>query len=373
MFAVAAPGLEAILAEECRTVGLGEATAEPGGVALRGGAESLYRANLELRTATRILVRVARFDARLFPELERRGRKVSWERFVVPESRIAFRISSRKSRLNHEGAIAERLTEAVAARVAGVVTAGDEPVLAEPGLSLFVVRVVRDRFTISADSSGELLHRRGYRLATARAPLRETLAAAMLFASGWDGTAALVDPLAGSGTIPIEAALLARRIAPGLARRFAFEWWPSFEADLWLRLVSEARARVLARAPGPISGYDRDAGAIEDARSNAERAGVAGDLELEVRPISAMTSLDQPSWVVTNPPYGARVGDRRSLRNLYARLGAVFRERCPPGSRLTLLVAHREHEHALGMPVEERFRSSNGGIPVRCLAAPARR
>jgi putative N6-adenine-specific DNA methylase len=378
MFAVAAPGLEPVLLEECRALGLGVVAGELGGVALAGGADALYRANLELRTATRVLVRVAQFGARLFAELERRARRIDWAPYLAPRGAVAFRVSCRKSRLYHQEAIAQRLAEAAAARVSGVVPDGVPPegrevegeeVEGGRARSLIVVRVVRDRFTISVDSSGELLHRRGYRLATARAPLRETLAAAMLRASGWDERAPLVDPLAGSGTIPIEAALIARRIAPGLARRFAFEGWPSFEADQWQRLVSEARARVLACAPGPILGFDRDAGAIEDARANAERAGVAGDLELAVRPISALPPLGEPGWLVTNPPYGARVGDHRSLRNLYARLGAVFRERCPPGSRLALLVARREHERALGMPLEECFRTTNGGIPVRCLAA----
>jgi len=188
-------------------------------------------------------------------------------------------------------------------------------------------------------------------------------------ASGWDGTRPLIDPFAGSGTIPIEAALLARRIAPGLARRFSAERWPSMPPAVWEGARGRARARILPRLPAPILGADRDPGALAAAEANAERAGVAGDVAWVRQAISMLSASRQDSVIVTNPPYGDRIGDRAGLRNLYARLGAVARERLPDGS-LTLLVAHPEHRRALGMELAQVFATENGGIPVVCLSGP---
>ncbi|MCS6910799.1 MAG: methyltransferase, partial [Anaerolineales bacterium] len=194
-----------------------------------------------------------------------------------------------------------------------------------PAAQLIVIRLVHDVCTISLDSSGELLHRRGYRLATAKAPLRETLAAGVLLASGWTPDRPLLDPFCGSGTLPIEAALLALAIAPGYARDFAFRYWPGYDAALFdsLRAQSHAPAPVALR----ISGSDRDAGAIEAARANAERAGVAASVEFVQRSVSAITPPADSGWVVTNPPYGLRVSQNRDLRDLYAAFGKVLRER----------------------------------------------
>jgi putative N6-adenine-specific DNA methylase len=234
------------------------------------------------------------------------------------------------------------------------------------------VRVLRDEVTISADASGELLHRRGYRHAVAKAPLRETLASAMLLGAGWRGDTPLLDPMCGSGTIPIEAALLARRIAPGLAtatrepRAFAFTTWPEHDTGAWERAVDEAREAILPRAPVPVSGSDRDAGAIEAACANAERAGVADDVELETRPVSAMEPAGEGGLVICNPPYGMRVGESDALRNLYAAFGRTVRARCP-GCTVALLSAEPKLEGQVGIAFTEAFRTSNGGIPVRLV------
>ena len=362
-----------MLAAECRELGFNVLATERGAVAIAPGAGAMERANLELRTASRVLVRAAEFGARLMPELERHGRRVPWERFLQPGATIRFRVTSRKSRLYHQGAIEERLAAAACAAVGAVMASGgddpddDAPAAGEP--QLIVVRVMRDRFTVSFDSSGDLLHRRGYRLAGAKAPLRETLAAAMLRTSGWDGRAPLVDPFCGSGTIPLEAALIARRIAPGLHRRFAFERWPGFDGDRWRSLVADARDRILPRARGPILGFDRDAGSVAAARANAERAGVAADVRFEARAISALPPPGEPGHLVTNPPYGIRMGDRRSLRNLFARFGAVAAERCPE-STLTVLLAAPEHRYAIGLPLADRFQTTSGGVVVRCVSGP---
>ena len=372
-FAVAAPGLEPLVADELRALGAAAVAPEPGGVAFDASPAQLYAANLRLRTASRVTVRLATFEARAFHELERRAAGVPWERVVAPGGAVAFRVTCRKSRLYHSDAVAERVAGAVVRRIAGaaVVGAGAADEERDDGddvpAQLVVVRVFHDRVTISADASGALLHRRGWRQAVAKAPLRETLAAAMLLASRWDPRRPLMDPMCGAGTIAIEAALLARRAAPGLGRGFAFERWPELDAAAWDAERDRAEAEMLDRAPAPIIASDRDAGAVAAARSNAERAGVAGDVEVVQRPLSALEAPAGPGWLVSNPPYGARVGESGPLRDLYARLGQVARARLG-GWTVALLTADPRLDAQLRLQLAERFRTSNGGIRVRCTA-----
>jgi putative N6-adenine-specific DNA methylase len=359
-FAAAAPGLESLVAAELRAVGVLQSVAvgetEPGGVSFRADRAGVYAANLHLRIASRVLVRIGAFHASAFHELERHAARLPWREFVASGRPVAFRVTSRKSRLYHQDAIAQRLLAA-----AGGATTSEGDAAQE-----FIVRLFRDECTVSADASGELLHRRGYRLATAKAPLRETLAAAMLVGAGWDGSGPLVDPMCGSGTIPIEAALLARRVPPGMARRFAFMRWPGFDESVWKQLVQQACERILPRAPVPILGSDRDAGAVAASAANAERAGVAGDIEWRRAAISAMAPPAGRGWIITNPPYGVRVGERRELRDLYAQLGNVAR-RCCPGWEVAFLAAHPELERQTGLEPAVRFTTENGGIRVRLV------
>lgn len=385
-FAIAAPGLEPIVAGELARLG-SMATVEAGGASWSGPLESVARANLWLRAASRVVVRVGEFRARTFWELERHARQLPWRHFVAPGARVRFRVTSRKSRLYHTDAIAQRLGLAVAEQggvsVAATAAVNDPPVETredgdahddddEADVQLFVVRVARDVCTVSADSSGALLHRRGYRQAVAKAPIRETLAAAMLLGSDWPATVPLIDPMCGSGTIPIEGALMARRIAPGLNRRFAFERWPDFDRAMWGRLTSEARRQQLPASPVVIRGSDRDAGAVEAARANAERAGVAADVEIERLPLSAIESPDGIGWIVTNPPYGVRVGESDGVRDLFAALGNLLRSRFV-GWTLALLSPSELLERQLGVEVRERFATTNGGIPVRLVTGEAGR
>lgn len=387
LYAICAPGLERLTAGELVALGLRPDAVEPGGVAFEGGGEAVWRANLWLRTASRVVVRVAEFRATAFHELERSARKVPWERFLAPSAPVRFRVTCRKSRLYHSDAVAQRLLDAVSHRLGEAPrTGGDAADADEEGegedAQLFVVRLFRDQCTISADSSGALLHRRGYRQAVARAPLRETIAAALVLACEWRPDAPLLDPMCGSGTIPIEAALIARGIAPGLAalagsartRDFAFTRWPRHDAQGWDAVVAEAEAareRGRGAAIPPIQGSDRDAGGIAAATSNARRAGVADDVELCVRPISAVEPPPGPGWLVSNPPYGVRVGaaegESGRLRNLYASLGKVARQRCP-GWTMGLLVGSGGLEREVGVRFRELLRTGNGGIPVRLLA-----
>jgi putative N6-adenine-specific DNA methylase len=385
-FAVTALGLEPITGRELTALGIRGKPSE-GGVAWRGDWESVARANLWLRTASRVLVRVAEFRATAFFELELQAKRIPWRRFVPEGASVAFRVTCRKSKLYHSDAVAERLAKALikaipSARIAlGVgsesgpgVDPDDDDSAADASSSgappvLFVVRFYRDVATVSVDSSGAPLHRRGYRQQLAKAPLRETLAAAMLLAAGWDGTTPLLDPMCGSGTIPIEAARLARRIAPGRDRDFAFVNWPEIDRARWRAMLDDARRGELAAPSVSISGSDRDAGAIAAARANAERAGVAADVEFAERAISAMPPEATPGLVIANPPYGVRVGNPAALRDLYAQLGNVLRANRPQ-AHLALLSADQQLERQLRIPLEERFATRNGGIPVRCVIGP---
>jgi putative N6-adenine-specific DNA methylase len=345
-----------------------EVRADAGGVAFTGGRAAMYRANLHLRTASRVVARVAEFGARGFPELVRQTKRQPWERYLDPGRPVQLRVTCRKSRLYHSDAVAERVADGIEKRlgiegIEGITGSEDDDA---PSGQLVIVRMAHDRCLLSVDTSGELLHRRGYREATAKAPVRETLAAALLLAAEWRVGAPLLDPFCGSGTIAIEGALLARRIAPGLHRRFAFTEWPDFDAALWHRIHEEATLEILPGPPAPILGSDRDAGAIEAARANATRAGVADDIQFDRRALSAIEPPSERGWVSTNPPYGVRVSERAKLRNLYAQLGRVLRAKCAAWT-VAMFSADARLERATGLSFRPVLRTVNGGIPVRVV------
>lgn len=369
-YLVTAPGLEELARQEAERLGLHCTETEPGGIGFEGTLSDVGKANLWLRLASRVLVRITTFPVRALGELERKSGLIDWQRWLPPATPVQIRVTSRKSRLYHQKAIAERIGNAITAagfplavREAG----GDEEDTAAAEVQLIVVRVVRDECSISLDSSGELLHRRGYRQAIAKAPLRETLAAAILAANEWTADVPLVDPFCGSGTIPIEAALIARRIPPGRHRRFACERWPGWNARAWTELVASADAGVRPLTV-PIIGSDRDAGAITAARANAERAGVADGIEWRQQSISDLSPPAGPGSLITNPPYGVRVGDLKLLKSLYGRLGEVARERLS-GWSVSMLLPEEPLERPTGLRWEERFRTNNGGLKVRAVRA----
>ena len=383
LFAVVAPGLAACTAQELSALGLLPALeasgVEPGGVTFSGDRTAIYRANLHLRTANRVLVRLGEFRAVGFDELRKFAGRLAWERYLAPGKPIALRVTCHKSRLYHSDAVAQRVAAAVGDRlgVAPPVQKFDEE-SDEQGDArsdalppqIVLVRLLHDQCTISIDSSGALLHRRGYRLATAKAPLRETLAAGMVLAAGWNPqvTAPLLDPFCGAGTIAIEAAMLALGVAPGRQRRFAFMDWPDFDAALWQKLLAAADAqqqRQTAEMAGRlhIQAADRDAGAIALAQTNAARAGVADAIAFTCRAVSASEPPPGPGWVITNPPYGVRVGAGGDLRNLYAQFGKVLRSRCP-GWHVALLCNDRQLLGQMGLALDTSLGMVNGGIKV---------
>jgi putative N6-adenine-specific DNA methylase len=355
-FAIAAPGLEPLVARELTALGV-RGKVVPGGVTFHATSEQLYTANLWLRVASRVIVRLATFRAAAFYELERQARRVSFERYIGAGAAVDIRVSCRKSRLYHSDAVAERIRQAIERRTGSTIPAAENGVLV-------IVRLSHDECTVSIDSSGALLHRRGYRLATAKAPMRETLAAALL--SGWNGETALLDPFCGSGTIPIEAAWIARHRAPGSMRSFAFMQWPEFDRALWTTLYD--RAKSMERpSTVRIIGVDRDAGATEAARENAIRAGVEGDIDIRTQTISDLESPGENGWLVTNPPWGVRVGEEAKLRDLYARLGQVAKKQLP-GWHLAILAPEAARlAQSSQLPLAPSLRTTSGGIPVAIL------
>ena len=370
-FAIIAPGLEVLALAEARALGLpAEREAGGGGIAWRGDLRSVLLANAGLRIASRVVVRLAEFEARSFAELERHARQIPWSRIVAPNGAVRFRVTCKKSKLYHSDAVAQRLADAVTralpgTRAAGATGSDDDDV--DDDAQLFVVRLLRDRCTVSADTSGALLHRRGYRQATAKAPLRETMAAALIAASGWDEQSPLVDPFCGSGTIPIEAALVVRGAAAGATRTFAAERWPGVSRTLGDRVRAELAERARSTPMPSIQGFDRDAGAIAAALANAERAGVTSTVGFAACSVSAAEfPPGAPGWVVTNPPYGVRVGEAERVRDLWAQLGHVLRARAR-GWRLALLSPDPALERQLRLPVRVVATTSNGGIPVRMI------
>lgn len=367
-FAASAPGLEPLLEREVRAIGAREVAAVAGGVDFEGDAETMMRANLELGLASHVLVRIADLRARAFGELVRKVGAIPWEAWLDPDVPLRVRATARTSRLHHTGAIEERvrlgIAEALGAEPPAAATTDADAVAIH-------ARFARDVCTISLDTSGAPLHRRGYRLDTGKAPLREDLARALVVVSGWDAETALFDPMCGSGTIPIEAALLARRIAPGVRRSFAFERTRLFDAALHARVRAEARTRERAHAPSVIWASDRDAAAAESARRNAERAGVAGDLRIAVAPLGRAPMLDdapERGALVTNPPYGQRLGDASSLRRLYRALGEIARERLP-GFRVAFAGSDRRLAHATGLPLRTAVLTDSGGLKLRFFVA----
>lgn len=367
-FAVTAPGLEALTALELGRLGLLPASfvadQQAGGVPFEGTADALYRANLHLRTASRVLVRLGMFYAAAFSELHKKASRLPWERYLAPGQPVAVRVTCHKSKLYHSDAVAERIARAIADKLGKEVPRlkpGDED--AENPPQLVVARLVNDQCTISIDSSGELLHRRGYRQAVAKAPLRETLAAGMLLASGWDAASPLLDPFCGSGTIPIEAALLALGFAPGRSRRFAFMNWPSFDAKIWKSILAESTPPTRTEMP-IIQASDRDAGAVRMAQENAERAGVAGCIQFTCRAVSAIEPPAGPGWVVANPPYGLRVSEGKDLRNLYAQFGNVLRVKCPAW-QVAILCNDVALLAQTGIKLDTSLSLINGGVNVR--------
>lgn len=357
-FAVTAPGVEMLCAAELAGLGLpGEPT--DGGVKFSGRLEDLYRANLMLRTPNRILMRLFSFRAGSFAAMENAAQAFAWELFIAPGTLLEWRVTARHCRLHHTGAIAERLGGAAGQRLQGLSTAPPQ---------LVFVRGVDDRFTVSLDSSGESLYRRGIKTHGGAAPLRETLAAAALMRAGYIGGELLLDPMCGAGTFALEAALMAKRRPPGAARGFAFMNWPAFRPRRWEFLKQCAGSNTRALAAPCIFASDRDPHACERLENCIRTHALADAVSVSCRDFFEIDPQAEgltPGLVALNPPYGRRLdtgGRSRSLRGeLLAHLAARYR-----GWRVLLLAPRPARMHGLPFRAEEH-RLVHGGLEIDLL------
>ncbi len=345
IFLACAPGLEPVLADEARAAGFAAPRAVPGGVETQGGWPEVWRANLTLRCAARVLVRVGEFRAFHLAQLDKRARKFPWADVLRADVPVRVETAtSRKNKIYHAGAATQRIETAIAETLGAPVVQD----AAEAAVSV-KVRIEDNLVTVSLDTSGEPLHRRGHKEAVNKAPMRENLAAAFLRQCGYDGREPVVDPMCGSGTFVIEAAEIAAGLMPGRTRRFAFEDLASFDPAAWARM----KAGQPHAAPAPVFyGSDRDQGAIRMSEANAARAGVDAFTSFACHPVSDLTPPEgPPGLVIVNPPYGARIGNKGMLHGLYGALGKVLTERFS-GWRVGLVTSEAGLARATALPFE---------------------
>ncbi|MDV7141945.1 class I SAM-dependent RNA methyltransferase [Tropicimonas sp. TH_r6] len=355
IYLTATPGLEATLCEEALERGFAGAHVSEGGVVFRGGWPDVWRANLELRGATRVLARLGAFRAFHLAQLDKRSRKFPWGSFLRPGQAVRVEAVTKKSKIYHAGAAAQRIERALREE-AGV------EISAEATLRL-MVRIDDNLVTISADTTGESLHKRGHKEYVGKAPMRETMAAMFLRQCGFDGTEPVLDPMCGSGTFVLEAAEIAAGLLPGRTRSFAFEELTSFDAQSWEAMRAPGERRPVETR---FYGSDRDDGAIRGALANAERAGLS-DLCSFTR--SAVADLQRPEGppglVMINPPYGARIGNRKPLFALHAALGQVLKERFR-GWRVGIVTSDGGLAKATSLPFESLGPPvAHGGLKVK--------
>lgn len=339
IFLTAPPGLEPVLCDEVRLKGFKQAKAVPGGVTLRGGWPEVWRANLWVRGAGRVLARLDTFRVLHLAELDQRARRVGWRGVLRPDVPWRVEATCAGSRIYHSGAAAERIGTAIRAALG-------TPPSAEADVTVRA-RIENDVCTLSVDTSGESLHRRGHKAQVNAAPMRETMAALFLRQCGYDGTEPVLDPMCGSGTFVIEAAEIAARLNPGRSRSFAFERLATFDDAAWqqMRAVKSRRAPDLR-----FRGSDRDAGAIAMSRANAARADVANLTEFRQATISEIRPPEgPPGLVIANPPYGTRLGDRTALVPLYQSLGRVLKTHFT-GWRVGIVTSEPRLAQATGLP-----------------------
>lgn len=363
LVAVSPLGLEQHVAKEIRALGggVGRTRIDGDRIFFEGPPDALMRANLQLRTADRILLPLARYQAHDFGTLRQVVADLPWEDYLPTGLEVRFSVSARNCRLYHSGAVEDAMREGILARRLKL-PRGDGR-----NWATIDARGTSDFWTICIDTSGPGLWRRGYRQRTAKAPLRENLAAALLMLAGWQGERPLLDPMCGSGTFAIEAARIAQRKAPGLDRRFAFERFPCLDQARWQELKEQATGRLLPDGGGvSIEGADEVPGAIRAAKDNSRRADTRF-VRLLRREIARTPKVQGPGLVIFNPPYGRRTGEEVGLEQWQAWRAALTELR--PGWDVVVVTASPEMAEALGSKGKPLARFRNGGIKVRAVRA----
>ena len=318
-------GLEAVLKREITDLGYEVAEVTDGKVSFYGDWAAVCYANVFLRTAERILVKAGSFHAESFEDLFQGTRAIPWEELIPKDGRFwVAKATSVKSRLFSPRDIQSIMKKAMVERMAAHYHLTQFP---ESGADYPVrVTILKDEVTVGIDTTGTSLHKRGYRLMTAKAPISETLAAALIMLTPWKKDRILVDPFCGSGTFPIEAAMMAAGIAPGMNREFLAEQWENLiPKNAWYDAVDDASSRIDDRIETDIQGYDIDGEVVRAARENARNAGVDHLIHFQQRPVSELRHPKKYGFVITNPPYGERLEDRKALPALYREIGQAFR------------------------------------------------
>lgn len=353
-------GMEAVTKREIYNLGYEITHVEDGRVTFAGDAEAVCRANIFLRSAERVLLQVGRFTATTFDELFEGIRALPWEEYIPKDGKFwVTKASSIKSRLFSPSDIQSIAKKAMVERMKQSYRLDWFP---EDGAA-YPVRIflLKDEVMVTIDTSGESLHRRGYRLLSSRAPLTETLAAALILLTPWKRDRILVDPFCGSGTFPIEAAMMAANIAPGMNREFTAEKWTNLiPRQLWYETVEEARELVDTDIEVDIQGYDIDAEVVKAARENARRAGVDGLIHFQQRAVADLHHPKKYGFLITNPPYGERLEDKEHLPQLYRQIGEAY-----AGLNdwsLYMITSYEDAERYIGRKADKNRKIYNGMI-----------
>jgi putative N6-adenine-specific DNA methylase len=362
-FATCARGLEPILARELTALGAEAVEPGRGGVRFSGDRAMLYRANLWLRTAVRVLRPVMEGEVHSPDELYDAVRAINWNEYLTPDHTLAVDCNVRDSAITHSQYAARRVKDAICDQFRE--RTGRRPsVDVERPMVGFNLHVHKNRAVLSLDSSWDSLHKRGYRPIQTIAPLNEALAAGLLLQCGWDPATPLLDPLCGSGTFCVEGAWIALNRAPGLTRNwFAFQGWIDFDRPLWNAIRDDARRAVHKELSAPIIGSDVHPGALELARANARSAGIGHAIEFLRRDIRAARPPEgsAPGVVICNPPYGERIGEEKEWFGLYAAIGQTVDEHFP-GWRLFVFTSNARLARRIGLPVQCRTPFFNGKL-----------
>lgn len=351
-------GLEAVLKKEILDLGYEISLVEDGRVTFIGDEEAVCRANVFLRTAERVLLKVGSFEARTFEELFQGTKEIPWEEYIPQDGKFwVAKASSIKSKLFSPSDIQSIMKKAMVERMKNHYKVTWFP---EDGAS-FPLRVFlyKDVVTVGIDTSGDSLHKRGYRTLTAKAPITETLAAALILLTPWNRDRILVDPFCGSGTFPIEAAMMAANMAPGMNRSFLAEDWKSLvPRKFWYEVMDEANDLVEHDVKVDIQGYDIDGDIVKAARANAAQAGVDHMIHFQERPVSALSHPKKYGFIISNPPYGERLEDKASLPALYREIGERYR--ALDAWSLYLITSYEEAEKYIGRKADKNRKIYNG-------------
>lgn len=351
-------GMEAVLKREIYDLGYDIVQVEDGRVTFEGDAEAICRANINLRTTERVLLKAGGFHAETFDELFEAVRAIPWEDYLPIDAKFwVAKASSIKSKLFSPSDIQSIVKKAIVERLKDYyeISWFEEDGAAYP-LRVFLNK---DEVTIGIDTSGDSLHKRGYRLQSSKAPITETLAAAMILLTPWKKDRILVDPFCGSGTIPIEAAMIAANIAPGMNRTFAAQKWTNLiDESLWADAFEEAKEMVDLSVQTNIQGYDIDAEVLRAARENARRAGVDHLIHFQQRPVKELNHPKKYGFVITNPPYGERLEEKSALPALYREIGQAF-GRLDSWSQY-LISSYEDTERYIGKKADKKRKIYNG-------------